>query len=62
MFYEDRYCEACKGHWRATVRVEHQGPRVMRTEVVARVVLVCVSTKDSKLFTGSTNLIWMVVD
>ena len=58
----DRYCEACKGHWRATVRVERQGPRVMRTEVEAHVALVCVSTKDSRPLTGGTNLIWMVVD
>ena len=62
MFYEDRYCEACKGQWRATVRVQSQGPRAKRTEVVARVALVCVSIKDSRPFTGFTNLIWMVVD
>ena len=62
MFYDDRYCEACKGHWRATVRVQHQGPRAKRTEVVARVVLVCVSTKDSRQLTSGTNLIWMVFD
>ena len=62
IFYEDRYCEACKGHWRATVRVQRQGPRAKKTEVEARVVLVCVSTKDSRPLTGGTNLIWMVVD
>ena len=36
--------------------------RAKRTEVVARVVLVCISTKDSRPLTGGTNLIWMVVD
>ena len=42
IFYDDRYCEACKGHWRATVRVQHQGPRAKRTEVEVQVVLVTV--------------------
>ena len=32
------------------------------TEVEAHVALVCASTDNSKLLTGGTNLIWMVVD
>ena len=42
--------------WRATVIVQHQGPRVMMTELEMRLALVCASTDDG------TILIWTVVD
>ena len=47
--------------WRATVRVQRQGPRVMMTELQARLALVCASTDDGRLLTNGTNLIWTVV-
>ena len=53
--------EACEGQWRATVRVQLQGPGAKATEVEEYVVLVCASTDDSRLLTGGTNLIWTVV-
>ena len=43
-------------HWRATVRVQRQGPRAMMTELEAHL------TDDSRPLTGSTNLIRTVVD
>ena len=54
--------EACEGQWRATVRVQCQGPGAKMTEVEARVALVCASTDDGRSLTGSTNLIWTMVD
>ena len=44
--------------WRATVRVQRQGPRAMMTELEARLALVCASADDDRLLTGGTNLIW----
>ena len=44
--------------WRATVRVQRQGPRAMMTELEACLALVCASTDDDRLLTGGTNLIW----
>ena len=43
--------------WRATVRVQHQGLRAMMTELEARLALVCASTDNGRLLTGSTSLI-----
>ena len=37
-------------------------PGTKTTEVEIRVALVCASTDDGRLLTGSTNLIWTVVD
>ena len=54
--------EACEGQWKATVRVQSQGPGAKTTEVEAHMRLVCASTDDGRLFTGGTNLVWMVVD
>ena len=51
---------ACEGQWRATVRVQRQGPGAKTTEVEARVALVCASTDDGRPL--GTNLIWTVVD
>ena len=51
-----------EGQWKATVRVQHQGPRAKMTEVEACVALVCVSTDDGRLLKGITYSIWMVVD
>ena len=44
-----------EGLWRATVGVQSQGPGVKMTEVEAHVALVCTSTDDGRLLTGSTN-------
>ena len=63
VFPEDRYRE--EAQWRATVRhvrVQHQEPRAMMTELDARLALVCASTDDSRLLTGGTNLLSAVVD
>ena len=46
---------------RATVRVQHQGPRAMMTELEARLALVCASTDHGRPLIGGTNLIWTVV-
>ena len=37
-------------------------PRAKTTEVEAGVALVCAFTDDGRPLTGSTNLIWTVVD
>ena len=54
--------EECEGQWRATVRVQSRGSGAKTTEVEAHVALVCASTDDGRPLTGSTNLIWTVVD
>ena len=46
----------------ATVRVQRWGPRAKTTEDEARMALFCASTDDGRPLTGTTNLIWMVVD
>ena len=35
-----------EGQWRATVRMQRRGPGAKKTEVEARVALVCASTDD----------------
>ena len=62
VFHEDRYREACEGHWRATVSVQRRGPRAKTTEVKARVALVCASTDDGRPLTDGKNLVWTVVE
>ena len=54
--------EACEGHWRAAVSVQHRGPGVKTTEVEAPMALVCASANNSRPLTDGTNLIWTVVD
>ena len=57
-----KYVKASGGLLTPTVRVQRRGPGAKRTEVEAHVALVCASTDDGRPLTGSTNLIWMVVD
>ena len=57
IFHDDRRREACEGQWKATVRVQRQGPGVKMTEVEVRVSLVCASTDDGRPLIGGTNLV-----
>ena len=50
--------KACEGQGRATVGVQHRGPRAKTTEVEPCVALVCASTDDGSPLTGGTNLVW----
>ena len=45
-----------------TVRVQRRGPGVKTIEVEAHVALDCASINDGRSLTGSTNLIWTMVD
>ena len=42
--------------------MQRRRPGGKTTEVEARVALVCASTDDGRPLTGSTNLIWTVVN
>ena len=52
----------CVKHVKGYCQSVALGTRVKTIEVEAGVALVCASTDDGRPLTGSTNLIWTVVD